>query len=343
VYLHGLVLDEQGQKMSKSKGNVVNPQEAVKEFGSDALRMGLLANRSAGINQAFTTGTIVAGRNFSNKLWNIARFIEDKLGDAHKKTTPQPQTIADYWIISRLNKASARIGTLLETHRYSEAFELMYHTIWDDVADWYIESSKIHTNNSVLGYVLETILTLAHPFAPFVTETIWQTLQWENSLLINGTWPIEIPTKPADAKKFEQIKELVSEIRFVSTSLGSSKQTLIFVSDALIEANTALVQHLAHLKNIHQIGQGRGMRLAIARHEVWLDVNDKALYEHQTKLELRLAEIRNSIGRLEGRLKNKGYIQKAPPTVVEQTRTQLAEQKAIEQRLVRELDVIKPI
>lgn len=340
VYLHGLVLDEHGLKMSKSKGNVINPQDAVKEYGSDALRMGLLANRSAGVNQAFSTGTVIAGRNFANKLWNIARFIEDKLGDNYADRQPKPETIADHWILDRLNKASTKIGKLIESHRYAETFELMYHTIWDDVADWYVESSKIHTNNSVLAYVLETILTIAHPFAPFVTETIWQTLAWEKSLLINGTWPHNTPVKAAFVRTFEQLKNVVSEVRFVSTSLGAGKQTLLFVSDPLIEAQFELLQHLAQLKGVQQVGEGRGMRLAIAAHELWLDVSEKTLYEHQTKLESRLAETRLNIGRLQTRLANKGYTEKAPPMVVAQTHAQLSEQKAIEQRLVRELDII---
>jgi valyl-tRNA synthetase len=343
VYLHGLVLDEHGLKMSKSKGNVINPQDAVKEYGSDALRMGLLASRSPGINQAFSTGSVVAGRNFANKLWNMSRFIEDKLGENYKVRIPAPETAADHWILDRLNKASAQIGKLIEQYRFAEAYELMYHTVWDDVADWYIESSKIHTNNSVLAYVLETILTIAHPFAPFVTETIWQTLKWEKSLLINGTWPAPVAIKPAEARTFEQLKVLVGEVRFVAASLSKGKQTLLFISDPLIENNTALIHHLAQLKAIQQVGQGRGMRLAVAKHEVWLDVDEATLYEHQTKLEQRLAETRTGIDRLEARLGNAGYVDKAPPTVVEQTRMQLAEQKTIEQRLVRELDVIKPL
>lgn len=343
VYLHGLVLDEHGLKMSKSKGNVINPQDVVKEYGSDALRMGLMASRSPGINQAFSTGSVIAGRNFANKLWNIARFIEDKLGDDYKDRAPKPQTPADHWILSRLNEASEQIGKLIESCRYAEAYELMYHTVWDDVADWYIESSKIHTNTSVLGYVLESILALAHPFAPFVTETIWQTLKWEDTLLINAQWPTKVTVKAAEAKTFEQIKTLVTETRFVSTSLAKGKQTLLFVADPLIEAHTALIHHLGQLKGITQVEQGRGMRLAVAKHEVWLDVDEKTLQDHQTKLEQRLAEVRIAVSRLEGRLANKGYTEKAPAEVVEQTRAQLTEQKTIEQRLMHELEVIKPL
>jgi valyl-tRNA synthetase len=341
VYLHGLVLDEHGQKMSKSKGNVINPQEAVREYGSDAMRMGLLASRSPGINQAFSTGSVVAGRNFANKLWNISRFIEDKLGDDYKDRAPKPETAADHWILDRLNKAGTKIGTLIETWRFAEAYELMYHTIWDDVADWYIESSKIHLNTSVLGYVLETSLTIAHPFAPFVTETIWQTLAWEKELLILGKWPTEVTVKAAEARKFDELQKLVSESRFVSTGLGQGKQSLVYVKDEIIDTNLDLIRHLAQLTDVKKVEKGTGLRLAVAKHEAWLDIDAKTLHHHQTKLEARLEETREGIKRLEGRLANKGYVEKAPKEVVEQTKTQLEDQKTIEQRLVRELEVIK--
>ncbi|HSE61917.1 MAG TPA: class I tRNA ligase family protein, partial [Candidatus Saccharimonadales bacterium] len=343
VYLHGLVLDEHGQKMSKSKGNVINPQEAVKEYGSDALRMGLLAGRSPGINQAFSTGSVIAGRNFANKLWNISRFIEDKLGDNYKDRAPKPETAADHWILDRLNKASSKIGTLIETWRFAEAYELMYHTIWDDVADWYIESSKTHTNPSVLAYVLEASLTIAHPFAPFVTETIWQTLAWEKTLLITATWPKPVKVAASKVKLFAELQELVSEIRVVSTALGQGKQALVYAQDDLITDNIELVCHLAQLKRIEKAEKGRGLRLAVAKHEAWLDIDAKTLHTHQEKLEARLKETREDITRLESRLQNKGYLEKAPKEVVEQTRTQLEDQKTIEQRLMRELAVIKPI
>lgn len=340
VYLHGMVLDEHGQKMSKSKGNVVSPQEYVKQYGSDALRMGILANRSAGVNQAFSTSSVVAGRNFCNKLWNIARFIEDKLGEDYTDRDPKPHTPADHWILQQLNSTSKKTGKLIEDYRFAEAYELVYHTIWDDVADWYIETSKTTPNTSVLAYVLETILTLAHPFAPFVTETIWQTLEWEKSLLIHSKWPVAAKTNAKEAEKFNRIQELVGEVRFVSTDLGKGKQHLIYVSDPLIEANTELIRHLAQLKSVERVQEGRGLRLAVAKHEAWLDIDAETLYSHQTRLELRLVQCREQLKRLQARLSNEGYVNHAPIEIINQTRLQLEEQQAIEKRLVRELDVM---
>lgn len=341
VYLHGMVVDQHGQKMSKSKGNVLNPMEVVDEYGSDAARMGFLANRSPGVNQPYQPAAMVAARNFCNKLWNMARFIEDKIGDNYKDRIPHPESIADHWVIGRLNTTGEGIAKLIEDYRFAEAYDLLYHAIWDDVADWYIESSKTNNNVSVLAYVLETILTLAHPFAPFVTETIWQTLKWEKTILATAAWP-----KPADYDKnkaadFAQLQALVTESRFVSTELAQGKQTLLVKDNALVKENEEIVKHLAQLKGIEHVTEGRGLRLAIAAHEAWLDVDATTLEQHQTKLEERLAATRENIARLENRLGNKSYVDNAPEAVVTQTKDQLTEQKTIAERLMRELEITK--
>lgn len=338
VYLHGLVLDEHGQKMSKSKGNVINPQDIVKEYGSDATRMGLLAGRSPGVNQAFSVGSVIAGRNFCNKLWNIARYIEDKLGSNFTNRDPDPQTAADHWIIDRLNTASKQIGNHIEQFRFAEAYELMYHTIWDDVADWYIESSKINNNSSVLGYVLETSLTLAHPFAPFATETIWQTLDWEKNLLITSIWPIKKSVDRAKVKDFENIQTVVAEIRFVAAGLPKAKQRLVYEKDTLLETHSELVRHLARLEDVLKVKKGSGLRLAVPSHDMWLDIDDKTLGRHKAALKTRLTAAQSQIKQLQARLENQGYVQNAPAHIVEQTKNQLATNKEVESRLKRELD-----
>ena len=190
VYLHGLVLDEKGIKMSKSKGNVINPMETVAKYGSDALRMGIIASRSAAQPQAFNTGKVVAARNFCNKLWNIARYTEDIVGDHSLETDPQPQSLADHWILRQLDEATEALDKQLRTYHFAEASETIYHTVWDDVADWYIESSKIEQNVDMNAYVLDTVLRLTHPFAPFLTETIWQALPWHDTILAGETMPV---------------------------------------------------------------------------------------------------------------------------------------------------------
>ena len=342
VYLHGMVLDAHSQKMSKSKGNVINPMDSIAEYGSDALRLGLIASRSPGQNQAFSDDRIIAGRNFCNKLWNIARFVENKLGDSYMPEAPVAKSLADHWIISELATAKTTIERTLDGYRFAEASDAMYHAIWDSVADWYIEASKDQDNPDLLAWVIDTSLKLAHPFAPFVTETIWQTLQWHDSLLIKEDWPTIIDFNEIAAAEFGRVQQLVSETRFVITSLpGNEKYGLLYQDDSLIEDNKDLIQRLARLKSVESTDQARGVRLAASGRDAWLDVSAETLSEHQINLEERLASTHGDIKALEGRLKNVNYLQKAPAKLVDETKSQLEEKKAVVIRLQHELEVLK--
>ncbi len=341
VYLHGMVNDEHNQKMSKSKGNVINPMELVAEFGSDATRMGVIAGRAPAQSQAFNKGSVIAARNFCNKLWNIARFVEAQIGDNHQIVDLEPQTPADHWIIRQLNDAANNIAVRIEQYRFSEASETVYHTIWDDVADWYIESSKTAINRPLLSWVLATSLKIAHPFAPFVTETIWQTLNYTDGILMREAWPTPEKFDPIAAEQFEQLKLLVAEGRWVIAELpGNKKYRLLYGNDSLIADNQDTIKHLMRLEVIEHTDQPRGLRLAAANREAWLDIDSETLYQHQENLEMRLAEARQKLAGLKKRLENPTYIEKAPAHLVEETREQLAEQEKIITRLVSELEVI---
>lgn len=341
VYLHGMVNDEHNQKMSKSKGNVINPMELVAEFGSDATRMGIIAGRAPAQSQAFNRGSVIAARNFCNKLWNIARFVEAQIGDNHQIVDLEPQTPADHWIIRQLNDAANNIAVRLEQYRFSEASETVYHTIWDDVADWYIESSKTAINRPLLSWVLATSLKIAHPFAPFVTETIWQTLNYTDGILMREVWPTSEKFDPIAAEQFEQLKLLVAEGRWVIAELpGNKKYRLLYGNDNLIADNQDTIKHLMRLEAIEHTDQPRGLRLATANREAWLDIDSETLYQHQENLEMRLAESRQKLAGLNKRLENPTYVEKAPAHLVEETREQLAEQEKIITRLVSELEVI---
>ena len=341
VYLHGMVNDEHNQKMSKSKGNVINPMELVAEFGSDATRMGVISGRAPAQSQAFNKGSVIAARNFCNKLWNIARFVEAQIGDNHQIVDLEPQTPADHWIIRQLNDAANNIAVRIEQYRFSEASETIYHTIWDDVADWYIESSKTAINHPLLSWVLATSLKIAHPFAPFVTETIWQTLNYTDGILMCEAWPTPEKFDPIAAEQFEQLKLLVAEGRWVIAELpGNKKYRLLYGNDSLIADNQDTIKHLMRLEAIEHTDQPRGLRLAAANREAWLDIDSETLYQHQENLEMRLAEARQKLAGLKKRLENPTYVEKAPAHLVEETREQLAEQEKIITRLVSELEVI---
>lgn len=344
VYLHGLVLDEHGQKMSKSKGNVINPMETLGQYGSDALRLGLVAARSAGQNQAFSTTKVVAGRNFCNKLWNIARFIEDKLGDNYRLNAPEPKSLADHWIVRELTEASSEIEKLLADYRFAEASEIVYHTIWSSLADWYIEASKQQDDPDMLAWALDTSLRLAHPFAPFVTETIWQTLPWykKGSMLITSGWPAPLEYNDIAAGEFERLQALVNEIRFVTAELpGNAKYTVNYHSDSLVADNADMIAKLARLKAVEQTDQPQGLRLANSGREAWLVIDEKTLYEHQSNLEVRLAEAKARLTNLAARLANDRYVAAAPAELVEASRKEANETKQLIERLQNELQVIK--
>ena len=342
VYLHGLVLDEHGQKMSKSKGNVINPMEAISQYGSDALRMGIIASRSAAQPQAFNTGKVVAARNFCNKLWNIARFIEAQVGDTQPVHVPTPQSMADHWIIRQLSQAGETMEQQLAQYRFAEAAETLYHTVWDDVADWYIEAAKVEQHADMLVWVLDTCLRLAHPFAPFVTETIWQSLSWHNDLLAAARYPQAEEYNELQAAEFGRLKRLVTEARYVTSELpGNERYTLLYMDDALVADNAELVRRLAGLAAVEHTDVARGLRLAASGRDAWLDVSDKTLYEHQTNLEKRLVVARNDAAKLESRLANERYTSQAPTHLVEESRQQLASKQALIERLVKELQVIE--
>ncbi len=342
VYLHGLVLDEHGQKMSKSKGNVINPMEAISQYGSDALRMGIIASRSAAQPQAFNTGKVVAARNFCNKLWNIARFIEAQVGDTQPVHVPVPQSMADHWIIRQLSKAGETMEQQLTQYRFAEAAETLYHTVWDDVADWYIEAAKVEQHADMLVWVLDTCLRLAHPFAPFVTETIWQSLSWHNDLLAAARYPQAEKYNELQAAEFGRLKRFVIEARYVTSELpGNERYTMLYMDDALVADNAELVRRLAGLAAVEHTDAARGLRLAASGRDAWLDVSDETLYEHQTNLEKRLVAARNDAAKLEARLANERYTSQAPAHLVEESRQQLASKQALIERLVKELQVIE--
>ena len=341
VYLHGLVLDEKGIKMSKSKGNVINPMETVAKYGSDALRMGIIASRSAAQPQAFNTGKVVAARNFCNKLWNIARYTENLVGDRTPAVSPQLQSLADHWIARQLDEAAQSLDRQIATYHFAEAGETIYHTVWDDVADWYIEASKVEQNIDMNAYVLDTILRLTHPFAPFLTETIWQALPWHDTILASETMPDHLEYDDIAAAAFGRLKDLVSEARYVVSELpGNKRYGLLYMDDSLVADNIELVKKLARATSVEHVDQARGLRLAASGRDVWLDIDDETLYEHQANLEKRLAEERQHIRTLETRLANDNYVAKAPPALVEESRKTLREKQELITRLQNELQVV---
>lgn len=332
VYIHGYVLAEDGSKMSKSVGNVISPMEALDSYGADALRMGLLAGRAPAVNRGYDPRKVEEARNFANKLWNIARFVEDKIGDDFSlRGTPKATTPADAWMLRKIQQSTKTLSEYISDYRLSEGYELLYHLVWDDFADWYIEASKSELNKGVLAYTLETILKLAHPFAPFVTETIWQTLKWEkDSLLATSKWPEAHNIDEKQADTFEEIRNIVSEIRYISGVLRlKTGINLYHIGDPILGEHSRLIQSLTRLESIKQVKDGHGLHLTTTQSRGWLDLDQESIHAFLYQLREKQEAQGKVVAQLEGRLKNEAYVKNAPKELVDQSRTQLEEAKAL--------------
>jgi len=373
VYLHGLVLDEHGQKMSKSKGNVINPMDLVAKYGSDAFRLGILRGRSAGMNQAFSENSVMAGRNLCNKLWNISRLIQGMVDESHSGSVVAAEMIqaeaeaevvnegavqagaelpystdnmGEDWICRELTACKDEIEDDMANYRFSEAVETLYSVIWDKYADWFIESQKIYKNVPLLKMTLEMILKMLHPFAPFVTEAIWQSLSWTEGLLIVQKWPTRLVFDAVSAQNFESLMVVVSETRRVLTELSGAskgkKWTLLYGDDSLVDDNQLLLTKLTGVASVISCeGQPRGLRLALVNHEVYLDVPAEIVAEYRDNLEQRILSVGRELDALNLRMMNPNYVDKAPAALVKQTRDGIAEKTALIERLKGELRVIE--
>ena len=332
VYLHGLVRAEDGKKMSKSRPeSIIDPLDVIPKYGTDALRMALIMSVAPGNDQNWSWGKIEANRNFCNKLWNIARYVESVIGDDFEsRHKPEAKTAADHWVLSKLQHLTEKVSADIEAFRFSEAYDSLYHFVWDEFADWYIEASKAALSPSVLAYGLETILKAMHAFAPFVTETIWQTLKWEgDSLLATSPWPQAADFDKKQAQNFETMKTLISEIRFISTSLNVQKPTLYHRGESVLEDNAELLTRLARVGSVKKVKDGQGLQLTTTNIECWLDLDQASIHEFTDKLRAKVTETEKSIGQLEGRLSNKSYVKNAPKELVHETKEQLEQAREV--------------
>lgn len=329
VYIHGYVLASDGTKMSKSVGNVVSPLAMIDKYGSDALRMGLITDRAPGINRPFDEIKLVGGRNFANKLWNIARYVDEKTNaeDLNKQITPR--SAADHWILQKLHKASDSIANNLSLYRFSEALDDAHNLIWNEFADWYIEASKNNTNGPLLRYVLESALKVAHPFAPFVTETIWQQITDGQSILARQSWPTIIDSNKKQAQTFDLVKDVVTELRALTKTLNPAQKTL-YTDNASLSENAATITQLS--KYTVQLGEGKPqdiVALMSAKNTV-MHIDKKNLAAYTASLKANIDEYEQLANTLRGRLSNKAYLKNAPKNIVEQSQNQL---KEIEQKI----------
>ncbi|MDL2363485.1 MAG: valine--tRNA ligase [Patescibacteria group bacterium] len=329
VYLHGLVRTENGRKMSKSDPEtIIDPIEVIGEYGTDALRLALVQGTSAGTDQRLGKSKILANRNFCNKIWNIARYVEDVVGDDLDREGTKAISAADHWILHKLAAAQQKISDDITQYRFSEAYETLYHFIWDDFADWYIEASKVEPNISLLAYVLENVLLIAHPFAPFLTETIWQTLAWENDSVLAGKQLRTILRSDSkEAAAFQEVQAIVTEIRFITSAMKVSGVSLHYSDAPFIWEHNQIIQRLARLKEVSEAESQNndGLYLTSSKQRCWLDIDTATAQNYLRELQAKEGRQIAVIKQLEGRLGNESYVKNAPKEVVEQTKQQLQE------------------
>ena len=377
VYLHGLVLDAHGKKMSKSKGNVINPMDLIAKYGSDAFRLGILRGRSAGMNQAFSENSVISGRNLCNKLWNISRLIQGIVDEETGNNTfetiatngellaPEPRNdgregagresiisvpystlnMGEDWICRELDDCLEQIEQDMKSYRFAEAVETLYTTIWDKYADWFLESQKIYRNVPLLKRTLETLLIALHPFAPFVTEAIWQNLSWTEGFIAEAKWPEKLKFDPISAEQFENIRIIVSEVRGTLQALpgtnNAKKYSLMYDNDSLVEDNLLLVKALTKVPAIDALdGAPRGLRLALASHELYLDVPEKVVKEYKDSLTEKILSVGRELDALNARMMNPNYVDRAPAALVKETRDLIKEKESLISRLKTQLELI---
>lgn len=346
VYLHGLVTDEHGKKMSKSKGNGIDPLDMITKFGADPVRLALVIGSSPGNPIPIGENKIKGYRNFVNKLWNAGRFIQMQ-GDENiclTNETPVANTVTDQWILSRLSNTIETVTNALEKYDISLAGDVIYHFVWDEFCDWYLEASKVEPNPAVLNFVYLNILKLVHPLCPFVTEQIWKQCFGADSFITEQEFPELNMTNPAAEAQFNQIQNITNAIRKVRAEKQLNPKNKINVSikgENISEA--AVIKFLANLSDL-EISQTKtkpdNATTVILDHlEIFIQVPFDVDAE-TTRLKKSIEELTKKITNLEGRLSNESYTTKAPQALVNQTKEDLARAKSEISKLQSELNAL---
>lgn len=323
IYLWGLVTDAKGQKMSKSKGNVIDPLAMTAKYGTDALRLAGSLSNTPGTDSPLSEDRIITGRNFCNKLWNVSRYVLSTLKDSYPDAEPKPKTTYDEWLLTRLDTAGRQITAQLEKYRLNEASNLAYHLLWDDFADWYIEISKHNPSPQVLAYGFETILKLLHPFIPFITEAIWGQLPARQSQLISAPWPKRHKSYPKATAEIEQVKAVIGEVRALKTRLDLTDVPLYYTKSQLVSDYKDIIQKLAGLSKISQVKDGRGLPLLSTGNRGWLGIEASVMKDYAQKLDQSLKEALVYKQSLETKLSNPKFTGSAPKEVVDDSKQRL--------------------
>ncbi|WP_417107186.1 valine--tRNA ligase [Hominenteromicrobium sp.] len=339
VFFHGLIRDAQGRKMSKSLGNGVDPLDVISVYGADALRFTLVTGNSPGNDLRFSEEKVSASRNFANKIWNAARFILMNIeGKDIDCALPKKLYTSDKWILNRFNNVTAAVTENLEKFELGMAVSKLYDFIWDDFCDWYIELAKIRMNGAdeesadsarrVLVWTMSNTLKLLHPFMPYITEEIWQTLPHDGEALIVAKWPEydEALSFPQEAKDLENVMALIRAIRTRRNEMNvpPSKKAHIYIDTAHpapYEEASEFIARLAYGSKV-EIGTGfdvQGAVTAVTDDAKALlpmdDLVDKAA--ETARLNKELANAQKQLDTVKAKLANEKFTSKAPQNVID--------------------------
>ena len=357
VFIHGLVRDDKGRKMSKSLGNGIDPLEMANQYGADALRFNLVTGNSPGNDMRFYTERCEAMRNFANKIWNASRFLMMNL-TIDKCELPEKLELEDKWILSKLNSVIPEITENMERYELGVAAQKVYDFIWDDYCDWYIELTKTRLQGDdedskvraqqVLCYVLTETLKLLHPFMPFITEEIWQALPHQGDYLMLQQWPEHHANLdfPEEEKAMELIMDAIRAVRArrAEMNVPPSKKAHITVSTlelSVFEQGIPFLKRLAYASDVTVVGvadagsddamSAQGM-VTITTHaaRLFLPLAELVdLEKEKARVQKELEKNRKELDKLETKLNNPGFVNKAPANVVEAERERAGKLKAL--------------
>ena len=365
VFIHGLVRDDKGRKMSKSLGNGIDPLEIANQYGADALRFNLVTGNSPGNDMRFYTERCEAMRNFANKIWNASRFLMMNL-TIDKCELPEHLEMEDKWILSKLNRVIPEVTENMDKYELGVAAQKVYDFIWDDYCDWYIELTKSRLQGEdqqakenaqkVLCYVLTDILKLLHPFMPFLTEEIWQALPHEGDFLMLQKWPEHHVALdfPQEEKAMELIMDAIGAVRTRRSEMNvpPSKKAHLTVSTLereIFEAGIPFLKRLAYASDVTITGMSgagaggeesaKGM-VTVITHAARVAMPMAELVDmekEKARLEKQLAKDKAELDKLNTKLQNPGFVNKAPAAVVEAERERADKLAAVIAKLEEQL------
>ena len=343
VLIHGLVRDAQGRKMSKSLGNGIDPLEIIDKYGADALRFTLATGNSPGNDMRFSDEKVEASRNFANKLWNAARFVLMNLGENEPAPhIPEKLALEDKWILTKFNTVVKEVTDNLDKFELGIAVQKLYDFIWDILCDWYIEICKIRlssedielkkTARAVLVYVMSNTLKLLHPFMPFITEEIWQTLPHDGESIMVSPWPVydESHVFPESEENMEHIMTAIRAVRNRRAEMNvppSKKARLDIVTkeQELFSDGAKYFQRLASAsfvavsddEGVFELDGSVSVVTDIAT--IYMPMAELVDFEAEKKrLNKELEEVEKKLSQINGKLNNQGFLAKAPAQVIEE-------------------------